>query len=73
MFYLAIFYFLFQLQNERLLTSLRQFAFMKTKALFITNTERNCDRRRSNKQEVALWRHNLHVVQRIREAERIVI
>jgi len=54
MFYLVIFYFLFQLQNKRLLTSLRQFAFMKTKALFITNTEHNFDTHRSNKQEVAL-------------------
>jgi hypothetical protein len=73
MFYLVIFYFLFKLQNERLLTSLRQSAFIKTKALFITNTEHNFDRHRSNMQEVALWRHNLHVVHRIREAERTVI
>jgi hypothetical protein len=56
MFYLVIFYLLFQLQNKRLLTSLREFAFMKTKALFISNTQHNFDRHtsRGNKQEVAL-------------------
>ena len=54
MFYLVISDFLFQLQNESFLTSLRQIAFMKTQALFITNTQHNFDRNRSNKQEVAL-------------------
>jgi len=54
MFYLVTLYVLFQLQNDPLLTSLRQFNFMKTKALFINNTEHKFDRHRSNKQEVGV-------------------